>query len=81
MQNGYVVMGFVSVLDEYTTFNNVKNSGIYWYNSSTAISKAPTTEDGFLEVLCYGTAILQRFTGVSGTVVRRVYGTSWSEWA
>lgn len=81
MQNGYVVMGFVSVLDEYTTFNNVKNSGIYWYNSSTAISKAPATEDGFLEVLCCGTAILQRFTGVSGTVVRRVYGTSWSEWA
>lgn len=81
MQNGYGVMGFVRLLDEYTTFDNVKSSGIYWYNSSTAISKAPATEDGFLEVICCGAAILHRFTGVSGTVVRRVYGTSWSNWA
>lgn len=80
MQNGYGVMGFVRLLDEYTTFDNVKSGGIYWYNSGTAISKAPATENGFLEVLCCGTAILQRFTGVSGTVVRRVYGSSWSAW-
>lgn len=80
MQNGYVVMGFVSPLDEYTTFNEVKSSGIYWYNSSAAISEAPATEDGFLEVLCYGDAVLQRFTGVSGAVVRRACGTSWSKW-
>lgn len=81
MQNGYVVMGFVSILDEYTTFNNVKGSGIYWYNSSTAITNAPATEDGFLEVMCFGTAIVQRFTGVSGTVKTRVYVTSWTSWA
>lgn len=81
MQNGYAVMGFVNTLNEYKTFNDVKSSGIYWYDSSAAASNAPSTEDGFLEVLCYGTAILQRFTGVSGAVVRRVYRTSWSAWA
>lgn len=80
MQNGYVVMGFVSVLDDYTTFDNVKGSGIYWYNSSTAITNAPATEDGFLEVVCYGAIILHRFTGVSGAVVSRVCNTKWTSW-
>lgn len=81
MQNGYVVMGFVSTADEFETFDSIKSNGIYWYDSSAVVSNAPATEDGFLEVICYGTAILHRFTGVSGTVLRRVYGTSWSAWA
>jgi len=80
MQNGYVVMGFVSVLDDYTTFNNVKGSGIYWYNSSTAIANAPANEDGFLEVVCFGAITLHRFTGVSGAVVSRIFNTKWSTW-
>ena len=80
MQNGYVVMGFVSVLDDYTTFNNVKGSGIYWYNSATAIANAPANEDGFLEVVCFGAITLHRFTGVSGAVVSRIFNTKWSTW-
>lgn len=80
MQNGYAVMGFVSELDEYTTFNNVRSSGIYWYNSDTALTDAPGTEDGFLEVLAYGAVVVQRFIGVSGTAALRVYKTSWSVW-
>ena len=80
MQNGYVVMGFVSVLDDYTTFNNVKGGGIYWYNSSTAIANAPANEDGFLEVVRFGAITLHRFTGVSGAVVSRIFNTKWSTW-
>jgi len=80
MQNGYGVMGFVGVLDDYKTFDNVKGSGIYWYNSAAALTNAPAAENGFLEVVSYGAITLHRFTGVSGAVKSRILNTRWSAW-
>lgn len=77
--NGFLVLGYVRDLTS-ENFNTLK-SGIYYYPGS-GCSNAPANEAGFLEAVTNGTAILQRFTTLSGAAYNRGYdGSAWSAWA
>lgn len=77
--NGFLVMGYVQDLTT-ENFNTLKE-GIYYYPGS-GCSNAPTSAAGFLEAITNGTAILHRFTTLSGAVYHRGYdGSAWSAWA
>ncbi len=76
--NGFLVMGYVQDLTT-ENFNTLKE-GIYYYPGS-GCSNAPISAAGFLEAITNGTAILHRFTTLSGAVYHRGYdGSAWSAW-
>lgn len=77
--NGYLVLGYVKDLSS-ENFNTIKE-GIYYYSGS-GCSNTPASSSGFLEAITNGTAILQRYTTLAGTVYCRGYdGSAWTSWA
>lgn len=77
-QNGEGVLGFVGILD--ADFDTIFTGGIYWYAAASALDNAPSTNNGFLVVLAFGSNVIQIF--VDGTSLKmRSYKSSNEEWS
>ena len=78
-QNGEGVLGLVGILD--ADFDTVFTGGIYWYAASSALDNAPSTNNGFLLVLSFGTNIVHIFVDViTSTLLVRSYNAVDGEW-
>ena len=78
-QNGEGVLGFVGILD--ADFDTVFTGGIYWYAASSALDNAPSTNNGFLLVLSFGTNIVHIFVDVATSgLMMRSYNATAEEW-
>lgn len=78
-QNGEGVLGFVGILD--ADFDTVFTGGIYWYAASSALGNAPSTNNGFLLVLSFGTNIVHIFVDVATSgLMMRSYNAIAEEW-
>ena len=78
-QNGEGVLGFVGILD--ADFDTVFTGGIYWYAASSALDNAPSTNNGFLLVLSFGTNIVHIFVDVATSgLMMRSYNATTEEW-
>lgn len=77
-QNGEGVLGMVGILD--ADFDTILTGGVYWYAASSFLDNAPSTNNGFLLVLSFGTNIIHLFT--DGTdLYTRSYDPSTAKWS